>query len=394
MIPHYEMPDIGMYALVYAEINIFCMVLLGLIISRSQHSSMRLPYQKDLNLAMLSAMVLFGSDTLIFFIEQKLFPFTGWVYLLLKDIYFTAVTLLGFFWFVYCRKITDQRAVRHPEKVKLYAIPVWIELLLLAVNWFVPFIFGIEEGRYTRMRFFLLTYLFACIYVIAASVLTFQASRKEENYADQGTLRAYTLFPLAPCAAGIVQYFYPQLPVLCCAVTFIIEYIVSRAVSMLISMDHLTQLNNRRQFTIELQKAIAAYDGQEKLAVMFMDVDWFKEINDQYGHLEGDQALLMTARAITNVCEKTGGRAHAGRYGGDEFVLFVTSRKENVEKELIDAIRTEVQRLCTEAHKPYHLQVSIGCVMYAEGMSAAEVIDRADRRLYEVKKLHHTMREN
>ena len=153
-----------------------------------------------------------------------------------------------------------------------------------------------------------------------------------------------------------------------------------------ISLDPLTKLNNRGQLQRFVSQPGNLYrEGQETYVVM-MDANFFKQINDSYGHAEGDRALLFIAEALKRSLHVLGSAPFLGRYGGDEFILIAYVRRE----EDLNALAEEIRRRLDEAREkeglPYVLSVGIGWSRFAgEGDTFQACMHRADQQLYEDK---------
>jgi diguanylate cyclase (GGDEF)-like protein len=155
--------------------------------------------------------------------------------------------------------------------------------------------------------------------------------------------------------------------------------------------DQLTGLANRVRFTTELRKAVTrAHAGTESGALLYVDLDRFKPVNDEFGHETGD-ALLVAAAGRLQSCTRSSDVV--ARLGGDEFaVLLVAAGPEEIEKvsERITAAFAEpfsVGDLCLR------LGVSIGRSLYpADAGDPDGLLRRADKAMFDVKRLHHAER--
>jgi diguanylate cyclase (GGDEF)-like protein/PAS domain S-box-containing protein len=151
--------------------------------------------------------------------------------------------------------------------------------------------------------------------------------------------------------------------------------------------DALTGLPNRVLLTERLQQAFMRYkrDKSNPFAVMFLDLDRFKQVNDTLGHAAGDQLLLALAPRMKRCCREADTVA---RLSGDEFVLLLpdTSSLEDVEqvaKRLLD----EIQRPLTIAGKTINPSASIGIAFADDSFTAYnDILKDADSALYEAKK--------
>ncbi|MCM1054987.1 MAG: diguanylate cyclase [Bacteroides sp.] len=153
------------------------------------------------------------------------------------------------------------------------------------------------------------------------------------------------------------------------------------------SYDFLSQLYNRSTFLKELQKLLDLKRANEKYAILFIDVDDFKFINDRYGHNVGDEVIKYVSDTIK---ECVGNEGIAGRFGGDEFVLCVTGQEkvENCDEfsmSIIDAMYSGYN--CETAQVILNVNVSIGIALVPEhGTNAEKLVGAADEAMYFVKK--------
>jgi diguanylate cyclase (GGDEF)-like protein len=153
--------------------------------------------------------------------------------------------------------------------------------------------------------------------------------------------------------------------------------------------DHLTGLPNRMLFTDRLEHGIAqAKRHQWILAVMFVDLDNFKSINDTYGHQAGDAVLQTVA---TRLAQNSRNDDTVSRYGGDEFLFLLTPLHEQKDIAMIAAkILKAVQAPCEvrvgDVIVTPCLEASIGISVFPkDGVSAAALIERADEAMYGAK---------
>lgn len=151
------------------------------------------------------------------------------------------------------------------------------------------------------------------------------------------------------------------------------------------SHDGLTDLPNRSLLMDRLDKAInRAHRDAKKCAVMFIDLDGFKPVNDTLGHDMGDQLLREIAVRLQKCIRETD---TAARFGGDEFVLVLTDVQLN--EDVIPVARKILERLCTPIDLNGHeaiIGASIGIAFYPDhGLNAEDVLKQADNAMYDVK---------
>ncbi len=153
----------------------------------------------------------------------------------------------------------------------------------------------------------------------------------------------------------------------------------------LATYDHLTGLANRSLFYDRFEQANAlALRHQHQLSIIMMDMDDLKELNDQYGHLIGDKALVYLANQINSVLRKTDTFA---RFGGDEFCI-ILNEMNNIEGTLFVIKRIqEVQQTPMVVDGISHMvHVSMGISLFPQdGTTINELIKKADKAMYDVK---------
>jgi diguanylate cyclase (GGDEF)-like protein len=147
--------------------------------------------------------------------------------------------------------------------------------------------------------------------------------------------------------------------------------------------DFLTGALNRRGIEDALASEVARMRRTGgSFAVMLIDIDHFKSINDRQGHAAGDEALRMVSRSI---CDTVRVYDSVGRYGGDEFLLLLPQASSDDAMLTALRIRNEIRRRFAPAGGPL-VTVSIGVTCCVSPEDASEIVDRADRALYDAKR--------
>jgi diguanylate cyclase len=163
--------------------------------------------------------------------------------------------------------------------------------------------------------------------------------------------------------------------------------IAHRELMVVASTDLLTSCLNRRAFTAMVDRyldRIAAQEAGHFGALLVIDIDHFKTINDRFGHVCGDEALKAIAQAIRQALREFD---IFGRIGGEEFSVFLPGVSPDRAGIVADRIRTEV--LATELYlgeESCRLSVSVGGVTFDRETSFSELYRHADQRLYEAKR--------
>ena len=147
--------------------------------------------------------------------------------------------------------------------------------------------------------------------------------------------------------------------------------------------DELTQLFNRREIEQRIHNAfVNAKERGSTVALIMIDIDFFKKVNDTYGHATGDMVLKEVAQIIHNQVNEDNDEA-AGRWGGEEFIIMLPGYDATAASKVAERLRREV-----ESH---HFEgvgqrtVSIGVTSANDGESEEEVFIRSDNALYKAK---------
>lgn len=150
--------------------------------------------------------------------------------------------------------------------------------------------------------------------------------------------------------------------------------------------DLLTGLPNRRLFMDRLEQAVKhAARNSSPLAVIFMDLDGFKEVNDTLGHEAGDQVLKQVAERLTGCVRKDDTVA---RLGGDEFTVIVTGATQRKDVELVaQTIIDAIALPFSLEEKSVHISASIGITLFPEhAKSSKAMLEAADHAMYNAKR--------
>jgi diguanylate cyclase (GGDEF)-like protein len=152
-----------------------------------------------------------------------------------------------------------------------------------------------------------------------------------------------------------------------------------------LNLDYLTGLYNRKYFEEQLQQMIRKTKGKPKpFSIMIIDVDNFKQINDQHGHETGDIALKKVAHFLSAHLKE---HDLAFRYGGDEFAAILPDSTKEKATFISRRLNTELSSsvITVDQERTIRVCVSIGLAEYVNGMNAATLIHEADQEMYQVK---------
>src|SRR3954470_12283165 len=156
--------------------------------------------------------------------------------------------------------------------------------------------------------------------------------------------------------------------------------------------DYLTGLPNARSLFLQLDRELARCKRDTStLTVMVCDMDGFKQINDRFGHLEGNRVLRLFAQSLKDTCREYD---YVARMGGDEFVVVAPGLPQDASGKKSDQLRELARLAGREVCGEDLLSLSVGQAMYPDdGTDAEELLAEADRRMY-VEKQQQPSRKN
>lgn len=158
------------------------------------------------------------------------------------------------------------------------------------------------------------------------------------------------------------------------------------AAVQLATRDELTGLLNRRGFEALAQHALDVCKRQNKPGcLLFLDLNDFKQVNDRYGHAEGDRALNAAGKLMLEVFRTSD---VIGRLGGDEFVVFLMDSTQAASEEVITRFTEAVEHYNREASRGYALSFSVGVMEYHADhhRDIGDLLKAADSRMYQHKR--------
>ncbi|MCR5291187.1 MAG: GGDEF domain-containing protein [Treponema sp.] len=216
-------------------------------------------------------------------------------------------------------------------------------------------------------------------YTFAALVALFSIIKtKDSPY----IIQAFA-FIILPATGGITLLFVPGAQIVWHCLTLSLLFVYCNQQFALISIDELTGLNNRRTFYSHIQTITSEKNGDKNTTycLCMMDLNLFKQINDTYGHVEGDAALQEASTILKQVFKAND--SFLARYGGDEFVVVTNGTPAEAEK-LKHTLYTAFTNRNLHTQKPYQLSICFGYAPWTptSNESVLQVLKQADKALY------------
>lgn len=158
-----------------------------------------------------------------------------------------------------------------------------------------------------------------------------------------------------------------------------------------IEVDHLTGLKNRRFFDKELEQSLRLIrkpteeqrkGALEKISLILIDLDHFKDVNDTLGHPAGDEVLRRVAAVLTESVRDTD---TAARYGGEELVVLMQGADAQVAARHAEEIRAKLEQLKFDDYPELKVTASFGVASSEESDNGATLVEYVDQALYKAK---------
>lgn len=293
-------------------------------------------------------------------------------------ILFTLAPVVTYMWYLFSRLWVYEEYKLKEDIVLL--IPLVINTLLTVASPFFKTVFYIDQNNvYHRGSLFFVSMAAAYFYLLVSFIFV---------YRNKDKIRKIEYFPLLlfgvfPAVAALVQSLFYGFLLIWSSIAFsmIIAYVYLQQGMM--HTDYLTGAWTREKFYLYLNKFIDGDKGKE-FAIVFIDLDGFKSINDTYGHAEGDKALKAVVSTINGILPKD---AYIARYGGDEFVLILNTGNNSEVKAVLNNINDAFGNYNSLSDNPYDLKYSYGYKIYDDNlkMSADEFINHVDKLMYKAK---------
>lgn len=263
-----------------------------------------------------------------------------------------------------------------------------ISIVLLVINIFYPLVFSVSDGRYQRGFTYIIFLIFAAFYILDSLYLYVKRVKKN------GSLK---LFPvhifLIPVILGVViQAFFVEIAITWTSIAISVTGIMTALKNEIIFTDCLTGLYNREYLEFLHKRACNKKDCW--VSGIMIDLNGFKQINDNYGHAEGDLALCIVADLLLKLFSEYG---VVTRYAGDEFVIMLNTTDDQLIQKIIKSAKKNFVTENEKNDKPYQLSASMG---YAITNLSNETIDdfmnRIDEQMYQdkMKYYEHNDRRN
>lgn len=313
-------------------------------------------------------------------------PELGPINYIANIIEFNCMGFCGYSWLTYCLKFAKIPALKTRLAKFLLALPAVAVMLMIVSTPLTHWAFYIDQGGFFRRGSIYTIQQTGYLYLLVSSGICLFYREKCPTSAERKRMGVLAMFPLSPALFGVVQIIAPSgmAPTLQFSILISLLLVFVDELDQKITRDSLTQLTNRYEFERILQNRMRTFQKNgPKLFVFLCDMDDFKSINDNYGHQQGDTSLKIVGNVLTKTAAKHD--AVCARMSGDEFLSLLETDSEDeaavYQKELEEGLKEACVNL------PYALKISIGVAEYDGNMTLMQLLNHADEKMYEQKKL-------
>ena len=372
----------------YIEVDVLCVILLVSLAIKTRTSNFISSQKNHFQAVLVSNIVLTASDMIWIYNNnfQSLlgdYPSFGiTMSYIVNGINVVSSAMLGLTWLLFAEAVQGNY-ILHERKWRTLVLvfaPIIVLLMLTLTTKHTHLMFYVaKDGRFTRGAGYALQVAIAYAYMLLSVILAFRRARYAKTQQERNQSLSIASFAVAPFISGVAQMLLPQMSVLFIGTVVALLYVYISLQEQQVLTDPLTGLNNRILLDQKINAAISTWNGSSDLYLLVIDADNFKGINDKYGHIEGDRALITIADALRQNGEK---EDFLCRSGGDEFVVLHHAAHGDDCSQFINGITEmlSMQKL------PYKLTVSIGKQRYTPDMKMwKDFMDAADAEMYRVK---------
>lgn len=374
-----------MFASTYLLVNTGCIIIMLLILRvhlRSLDNGAPARVFAGLVCAMLAYSVF---DMLCGLIENGAMPTNQFVSSVLNVGFFWTGSLTSYLAFAY-----GEYELRRPwimnDKTRLIGkLPLYITLVLTVLTLKYRYFYYIDEqGNYIKGPYYVFVMVCGYGYIAIIGIVMLCLLRQKRYYIYRKKIRTLASFMVYPLVAGLIQSMHTGISLICMGSTIAVIQVFIDMQETRITMDTLTNMNNRERLMQALESSLAK-TGQQVYFLM-MNLDNFRDINDKYGRLEGDSAIVDFAELLKRV--GSGYNCVLARYGGDEFAALLLPEENN--DDYVLNFKTELRRAIGDYNvssgKPYILSISTGWAKNSQKLcTTAQLVEAANREMYKEK---------
>ena len=293
---------------------------------------------------------------------------------------FITAPILTYYWYIFIYNWISPIDEISKKKHKILLVPVIINSILVVLTPFFGFVFIISNSNvYHRGPLFIVSSIITYFYLVYSFILVLKQRKKLVIQEFLPLL----IFGILPLVGGLLQtLFYGILLMWSCS-AFSLVIVYSFLQQRMIHIDSLTGAWTRGSFEYYISQRVKQ-DSKDRFGMVFIDLDGLKQINDEFGHSEGDYAIKKAVELVKSVLRKSDIIA---RLGGDEFIIVMDCELKEVLNKTIERISSCFIQYNELSDKKYKLEFSYGADIFnSESHSIEQCLHYIDDLMYENKK--------
>ncbi len=326
-------------------------------------------------------------DTLVFWIDGRSFPLARGLNYVGNIVYYTLNLTIAYVWTLF----TEYKLSNSEKKVKQVAVgmgvPLAAAVLMVALAPLNGFVFTVtEDNRYCRTgwHFFIPT-LLMLFYALYGTVKIYIYRKAKGKYMIFPAL--YFIVPIV--LAVLTQTFIYGISLIFIGIAIGLTGVYLSTQSESAYLDQLCGVYNRRYYN-DYMRTFCNSQRAGTLTGVLIDMDNFKSINDSFGHVVGDAALMQFGDVLREALREPD---FAVRFGGDEFILIAEKPAAEMEK-ILDEIQEKIEEINASGRNKFNMAFSYGIAEIPAGSRAEDFLKTMDGHMYEMKKQRKNARTN
>ena len=366
----------------YIEANIVCIIISCILLFRELKNVDKQLRNIEFIKTISIYIILYLFDILRGVVDAGIIKSSSFINNYIYFFIFVTFTYGSCQWFVYSEVSQGNTEIYKIKNRIKWMAPIIILCLLFLIYTIVISIIDTGSVKSHYIIFVHLLIIFtAFVYELFSSIRSLNRARKNNETISCGFYLFMGISPIIFSSFIVFQFIFPDIPIFCFLNTIFMLCFYFNGLDKIISIDSLTKLNNRNQLNKYFHQI--KRENEYSNYVLVIDIDNFKSINDKYGHLEGDNALVLVADTFRCVCGMYSYKIFISRYGGDEFVIIVQAPDKDKVEQIKKAINEKVSDNAIKSGKPYNLSVSIGISMIKEEhLRLEQSLEMADKEMY------------
>lgn len=372
----------------YTEVSLIgvAMLVTILIIDHKNHLKTKDDIQQNfINMIIINTVILLF-DNCIYILRGIAVPEIVNITYIFCIVCFVLHTWFGYQWFCYVIGFVYPRYQLTKTGRFLSMLPSMICNGIVVSAPFNGWVFHFSSDNvYSRGPLVYITFLVDAVYLLICTVILLKEYNNPNAIRRRSEYLGLLYAPVPMLIGNILQIIFYGMSIVWVASAVSMMVIYAENQNEKSSRDALTGLYNRRQTDAQLNWELSRRRPNDDLLIVSMiDIDAFKKINDTYGHVTGDEALIRVAQTLQENFRKTD---FIGRYGGDEFLMIGHIKKQEDAPKIFQRLKNKLDAKNYSGAYPYNLSASIGYVIVDPSAQATtdQIISEADQKMYEVK---------